>query len=269
MSQEGGEKVELPFGKVYIMPSAKKIQASYRSWQQRLAQLLFERDQLNYHDMAYLKDQIAKYYAQDLIQTYELEIQKRDLLVKLAIEYVDFLPDPGPQIEEWLNEKTDYRNRLETITEDYEKWSHANAKASIDPNRQKQVRKLYHQIIEAVHPYTQVFPTEDQRFLYQKARTAFKNQQLELLELVHFSMGEEYAQARTLTTTQMIEARRQMIIIYHKIYQELSHIRSQVPYVLKDYLIDDEGIEIGLQRLKARQVKLTEQITELQDMARD
>ncbi len=239
-----------------IHPEYKKLQEAIQQLHTELSMLILEHDQLLYTECK----NIEIFYLMNLggleYRAYDLQCQvlraKRKLtLIQAKInrqEPVDLV-----QIEEVLDiEFAQYQKtlneRIDKINQALERSKHFHTLSS---NDQKELKRLYRQIVKALHPDLHPDLTKSQLNLFHRATEAYATGDLEAMRLISEMISEPPLLPCTDDSLSLLRQERdRLTMLLQKITDKINKIKSEYPYTLKKLISTPEKIKEEKEKLQ-------------------
>ena len=115
----------------------------------------------------------------------------------------------------------------------------------------REFKKLYRQIVKALHPDIHPGVTEAQIRLFDNAVSAYKNGDLEAMRLISDMLcGKPLPEQRNDAVTQLFEEKKRLQRSLEVIRKSIGKIRSEYPYTMKSLLENAEKTEERKQELE-------------------
>lgn len=131
----------------------------------------------------------------------------------------------------------------------------------------KELKKLYHSIVKALHPDLNPDITDTQRQLFENAVNAYKSGDLEALRAIHLmagepvdtSVGEGAPKADAIKA--LTKEKERLTKCLQSLQEDIAEIKSKYPYTMKEILEDEEKTEAKKEELN-RILKKYEEMAE-------
>lgn len=242
-------------GNVIVFPDFEKLKNEVERMRNELSMLLLERDELQF----VICKNIETEYMLKLgsIEYRAYEAQCLSLRLKRKIELIQVKKNRQEKviisaIEETLDiEFAEYLKRLdEQINKMNDALKRSKAEVLTDEEN-KELKKLYHKIVKALHPDINPDVSQAQVQLFDNAVQAYKNGDLGTLRIIGEMVGnnplpEQHKDAMT----QLVEERERLQGLLKSIRESIDNIKSEYPYTMKDILENTEKTEQKKQELE-------------------
>lgn len=242
---------------VIVFPDFEKLKNEVEKLKTELSMLLLEQDELRF---VICKNIETEYMLRlGAIEYKVYEAQCTALRLKREIELIQAKknrqePVNFSDIEEILdNEFADYRRKLdEQIGKMNEALKRSKAKI-LSGEDSRELKKLYRNIVKALHPDLNPGVTEAQVNLLENAVTAYKDGDLMTLRMIYEMIGvTSVSESDRGAMARLMEARDRLNASMESVRESIRKIKSEYPYTMKSILEDEE---------KTRQKK-----TEMEDL---
>lgn len=156
-------------------------------------------------------------------------------------------------IEETLdNEFAEYQKQLdEQIDKMNDALKRSKAEFLSDENN-KELKKLYRNIVKALHPDINPDVSDAQLQLFDNAVSAYKNGDLVTLRIINEMVGNNpLSEHHQDAMTQLVEEKERLQGLLKSIRESIDNIKAEYPYTMKDIIEDTEKTEQKKQELES------------------
>lgn len=249
---------------VIVFPIFEKLKSEVEKMRTELSMLLLDRDELQF----VICKNIETEYMLKLgsIEYKAYEAQCTVLRLKRKIELIQAQKNRQEKviisaIEEMLdNEFAEYQKQLdEQIDKMNDALKQSKAEFLSDEDN-KELKKLYRNIVKALHPDINPDVSDAQLQLFDNAVSAYKSGDLVTLRIINEMVGNNpLPEQRKDAMTQLVEEQERLQGLLKSIRENINNIKSEYPYTVKDIIEDAEKTEQKKQELES----ILEQYNEL------
>lgn len=248
------------YGKVFIMPSISTLKKDIKRLRESLIQWVFEYDELIYKDCVHLEHEFYLRLGEDNLRLYQKHYKAWYLRRKLKLMQ-EHPQQNHSEIDAHLKVKFQrYLKKLEELAVKNQaalEWSY---RQEMPLEQSRRLRKLYREIVIAVHPELHPFQTKSQQMMYQKAVSFYKKNDLPLMELLHSNLSEDYAQAKEHSFTELVDLRRHLLYASYHVKIKVACKRSEFPYSVRYNILVEQHCETMRQEIQLKITGLEAQI---------
>ncbi|MCR8968397.1 hypothetical protein [Facklamia sp. 7083-14-GEN3] len=252
------------FGQIFLLPGRSLLEKEIKRLQADLLQAVFEYDELIYKDCFYLEKHFYFNFGKEWFSLLKAHFQTIYLERKYGIMRRYKNNDQKLRLQQLEKDLSVYQ-QLITKTEEKiqsaELWIYED---KLTDEESRLMRGMYRQIVSNVHPLLYPLQTKNQEALYQKALTAYKRDNKEILQLVLDQLNEDYAQASPLKLSQLVDVRNTLLVSLYETRNQLAIRRSDFPYLIRNYILNDNLGEKMRQSLIHRRSQFTHKINQLE-----
>lgn len=248
------------YGKIIIMPSVSTLRKDIKRLREALIQWVFEYDELIYKDCVHLEHEFYLRLGEENLKLYQKHYEACYLRRKLKMmqEYPEM---EEAEIDAYLKIKFKrYRKKLIELNEKNKAalvWSY---RQELPLEQSRQLRKLYREVVMAVHPDLYPIQSKPQQLFYEKAVSFYKKNDLSLMELLHTNLSEDYAQTNEYSFTELVTVRRQLLVASRQVKIKVARIRSDFPYSMRYNILVNQHCEKLREELQRKITGLEAQI---------
>ena len=234
-------------------PEYRALREEIDKLQVELSMAILERDDLMFHQCKNIEAQYLLKFGELEYQVYELECRMRRTKRKLEMviakrnrqERINIA-----EIEEQLDAefeayKKQLNNMLGQMSEAL-KWREGEA---LSDEETKEIKALYRQIVKALHPDIQSENSDEQNELFLRAVIAYENADLEALRIIAGLIGTSGEQDDYSSLEKLEERISSLKKRLAEIQKAIERAKETYPYILKEFLEDDEKAEMKLKEL--------------------
>ena len=224
-------------------PDFAKLKTEVERMRTELSMLLLERDELK---LVICKNIEMEYMLKlGSLEYKEYELQCDALRLKRKIELIQAKKNRQEKII--LSEidrilDAEFEEYMRLLEEQIKKMNEALKRSEcrfLNDEEEKELKKLYRQIVKALHPDLNPDVSEEKMNLFENAVQAYKNGDLATLRIIAGMVGDELPELHTDSLTQLADAKKHLEESLEAIRKDIERIKSEYPYTLKE-IIDDE-----------------------------
>ena len=224
-------------------PDFAKMKTDVERMRTELSMLLLERDELK---LVICKNIEMEYMLKlGSLEYKEYELQCDALRLKRKIELIQAKKNRQEkiilaEIDRILD--AEFEEYMRQLEEQIKKMNEALKRSEcrfLNDEEEKELKKLYRQIVKALHPDLNPDVSEEKMNLFENAVQAYKNGDLATLRIIAGMVGEELPELQTDSLTQLADAKKHLEESLDAIRKDIERIKSEYPYTLKE-IIDDE-----------------------------
>ncbi|MDD6920611.1 MAG: hypothetical protein PUI85_05305 [Eubacteriales bacterium] len=148
------------------------------------------------------------------------------------------------ELEDILDSEFEEYQRL--LNEQIEKMNNALNRSrfeSLSNADERELKKLYHKIVKALHPDINPDITDVQKDLFNKAVQAYEDGDLISLRIIEEMIGDDISRESKDSMVQLMEEKQRLIEMIEVIKGEIDSIKERFPYTMKEILEDSEKVE--------------------------
>ena len=254
------------FNHVYVLPGRPLIEEEINRLRDHLLQAVFEYDELIYKDCLHLNHQFFFRLGEDYLALIEAHYQAKFLEEELILiqkygDDLETLAKAKKKIDERLKSYRYFILQVQDQIAEAEAWAYQE---ELPLETSRMMRRYYREILAKVHPLLHPVQSQAQKALYQKALSAYRRENIEVLDLLWESLKEDYLQDKTRKRlTEMVDLRRSLLLGLYKTRWLLALVRSDFPYRIRYHVLVDEHCEKMRQGFIERRKALEEKIKHL------
>lgn len=257
------------FGRVFLMPGRSLLEQDIKQIRQRMLQWVFEYDELRYKDVVFLENQFYLHLGEDHLALLEKHYQAEYLRCLLkdveANQYLDIDESKRKLDRQFKTYQVKIQEEKKKIDEAIT-WSY---EPEIPIEDSRLMRKYYRKAVEALHPSLHPLQSQTQKQLFQTAVSAYKRNDLSILEMVYDNLQEEYVQERRYSLAEMVDLRYALLAASYEVQLEIAKVRSDCPYAIRYHILVEEHCERIRQGMRAKVERLEAKILVLESKLRD
>lgn len=231
------------FNRILLLPGKPLLQSEIDRARNQLLQAVFEYDELIYKDCLHLENQFFLRLGPDYLSL----IKSYGRMVYLRRAYQAYCNYEGKELEDRLADHQLFRDKydlyLQAISQKIERANQWAFEEEMDLEQSRLMRRYFREIVEKVHPLLHPIQSKAQEILYQKALTAYRREDMEILQMIWENLQEDYAQDNPLTLPQLYEERKSLILSLYETRAHLALVRSDFPYRIRYHVLVEEHCE--------------------------
>ena len=250
-------------------PEYQALRDEIEKLQVELSMAILERDNLMFHQCRNIEAQYLLKFGELEYQVYELECRMRRTKRKLEMVIAKRNRQEKiiiAEIEEQLDAEFEaYKKNLNEMLGQMNqalKWREGEI---LSDEEAREIKKLYRQIVKALHPDIQSDNSDEENELFLRAVIAYENADLEALRIIAGLVGagahpEEYSSLEKLE--ERIGNLKKRLA---DIQQSIERVKETYPYILGEFLDDEEKAEMKLKELNELKQSYEKQISHYQE----
>lgn len=230
---------------IIVFPDFDKLKKEVEKLRIELSMLLSERDELRFVICKNIEAQYMLEFGALVYRAYELQCTA--LRLKRELELIRASKNRQERvnlssIKQTLDfEFAEYQEKLNTQIakmNDALAWSRAKKLPDADA---RELKRLYHAIVKALHPDLNPNVTEEQIRLLESAVIAYQNGDLDALRIIYEMIGGNAPKADDQSAVaQLLKTRERLLQAIKAVREEIRKIKSEYPYTLREFLDDEE-----------------------------
>ncbi|MGF3076019.1 hypothetical protein [Facklamia sp. P12955] len=252
------------FGQIFLLPGRSLLEKEIERLQVDLSQAVFEYDELIYKDCFYLEKHFYLNFGKEWLNLLKAHFQAVFLERKYRIIRLYKEKNQKLKLQQLEKDLSVYQQLIIETEEKIQSAEHSIYEDTLTEEEARLMRGMYRQIVSNVHPLLYPLQTKHQELLYQKALTAYKRDNKEILQLILDHLNEDYAQASPLKLSQLVDVRNALLVSLYEKRNQLALRRSDFPYLIRDYVLNDELGEKMRQSLMQRRSQFKQKIKQLE-----
>ena len=242
--------------KIILFPDYEELKKEVQKLQTEISILLLERDELRF--VICRNIETAYMLAVGSLEYKAYELHCKVLRIKRKIELIQAKKNRQEKvelsdIEEQLDEEfEEYQNQLdEKISKmntalDYSKGT------PLTQEENKEIKKLYRNIVKALHPDLHPDVTDAQLQLFQNAVLAYESGDLSSMRIIFEMVAEpDISEICDNSMVLISKEKDRLLKSLETIQQQISQIKNDYPYTMKDFINNPEKIEKKKAEFKA------------------
>lgn len=240
---------------IILFPDFEKLKNEVEQMQNELSTLLFERDELIFVICKNIETEYMMRFGSLEYKAYKAQCAA--LRLKRKIELIQARKNRQEKIilsdiENTLDcEFKEYQDRLNEQIEKMNEAIRRSKAEELTEEDSKQLKKLYHNIVKALHPDINPDVSEAQIELLETAVEAYKNGDLNTLNIIDSMLGNDnLPNEHKDAITQLAEEKNRLQDLIESITESIESIKSHYPYIMRDLLADEEKSEQKKQELE-------------------
>lgn len=250
-------------GKVILFAEYEELKNETAKLRTEISMLVVEKDELVFVkckniEMTYMLALGSLEYQAFQLECNVLRLKRKTELIQAKLnrqEKADI-----EEIEERLQmEFAEYQRMLDEKIDSMNaalEWSRA---AVLSEEETKELKKLYRQIVKALHPDLHKTQSEAEKRLLFNAMLAYESGDLHGMRIIWEMIGGAVREDDEISgLEQMKNEKKRLRDILNVLKERIAEIKTKYPYTLKEYIKDEETIE-------KHRLKLTQRISELQE----
>lgn len=252
---------------VVVFPDFEKLKGEVEKMRIEMSMLLLERDELQFVICRNIETEYMLKIGSIEYKAYEAQCLAMRL--KRKIELIQANKNRQERviiddIEKTLdNEFAEYQKKLD---EQIDKMNDALSQSKLEvlsDEDSKEIKKLYRNIVKAIHPDINPDVSVAQAQLFDNAVAAYKNGDLRALQIIAEMVGSTSLPAKHKDAmTQLVEEKERLQGLIKSIRESIDSIKSKYPYTMKEVVEDEEKTEQKRQELE----EILEQYNEIIDI---
>ncbi|MGX7107844.1 hypothetical protein [Facklamia miroungae] len=254
----------LQFGQTFLLPGRSLLQKEIDRLRIDLTQAVFEYDELLYKDCRYLENQFYFNVGKEWLNLLQKHYQSISLEKKYQIMRAYIGKEKDHRLREVDKDLGAYHRLILEIEEKIKAADDWGYEEELSEEELRSMRGIYREIITLAHPLLYPMQSKAREALYQKALTAYKRDDFEILQLILENLNEDYAQNTSLKLSQLVELRKNLLIALYETRYQLALKRSAFPYLIHDNILKDTLSEKMRQGFIQRQKQLHDKIKHLE-----
>jgi len=233
---------------IVVFPEFLTLKSDVEKLHTEISMLLLERDELR---LVICKNiETAYMLSLGSLEYKAYELQCNVLRLKRKIELIQAKKNRQEKvvisaIEQILDDEfAEYQEKLdEQINKMNEALDHSKGRPLTDEET-KEIKKIYRNIVKALHPDLHPDATEAEVKLFQNAVEAYKNGDLGSLQIISTMVADPVVKPDDENSlTILAKEKERLIKTLELIKEQISEIKSTYPYTMKDLVDDPEKIE--------------------------
>lgn len=235
-------------------PDFAKLKTEVERMRTELSMLLLERDELKHVickniEMEYMLKLGSLEYKEYELQCDALRLKRKIELIqakknrqeKIILSEIDRILDA---------EFDEYMKQLEEQIKKMNEALKRSESQILTDEEAKELKKLYRQIVKALHPDLNPDVSEAKLNLFENAVQAYKNGDLATLRIIAGMVGDESPELHMDSMAQLASAKKYLEESLEAIRKNIKKIKSEYPYTLKAIIEDELATERRKQELE-------------------
>lgn len=240
---------------VVVFPDFEKLKGEVEKMRIEMSMLLLERDELQFVICRNIETEYMLKIGSIEYKAYEAQCLAMRL--KRKIELIQANKNRQERviidnIEKTLdNEFAEYQKKLDEQVDKMNDALRRSKSEVLSDEDSKELKKLYRNIVKALHPDINPDVSVAQAQLFDNAVEAYKNGDLQALRIIAEMVGSTLLPAKHKDAmTQLVEEKERLQGLIKSIRESIDSIKSKYPYTMKEVVEDEEKTEQKRQELE-------------------